>query len=57
MTLSKVNQMDIIDDLLNLLQFGTDTEKDEAFEQLQAMGYFREDDEPETWWLDVVTFN
>ena len=47
--------MDIIDDLLNLLQFGTDTEKDEAFEQLQAMGYFSEDDEPETWWLDVVT--
>ena len=47
--------MDHIDDLLNLLQFGTDTERDEAFDQLQAMGYFNEGDEPETWWLDVVT--
>lgn len=47
--------MDIIDHWLNLLNFGTDTEKGEAFDQLQAMGYFTEDDEPETWWLDVST--
>ena len=47
--------MDIIDFWLNLLNFGSDTEKEQAFEQLQAMGYFTQDDEPETWWLDAST--
>ena len=47
--------MDIIDHWLHLLNFGSDAEKAQAFEQLQAMGYFTPDDEPETWWLDVST--
>tara|TARA_A100001037_G_C14837541_1_gene494987 strand:- start:117 stop:266 length:150 start_codon:yes stop_codon:yes gene_type:complete len=44
---------DIIDYLFDKLNFGTDAEKDKAFEQLQAMGYLAEYDEPETWWLDT----
>ena len=46
---------DIIDELLHLLNCGNATEKGQAFNQLQAIGYFTQDDEPETWWLDVST--
>ena len=48
--------MDIIDYWLNLAQLSAQTpRKGEAFEQLEAMGYFTPDDEPETWWLDAST--
>lgn len=45
--------MEMLDYWLNLLNFGSDDERYDAFNQLQAMGYFTQDDEPETWWLDV----
>ena len=46
---------DILDELLHLLNCGNDAEKERAFNQLQAIGYFTEHDTPETWWLDVST--
>ena len=47
--------MDILDYWINLLNHGTDTEKGQAFKQLQALGYFDKEDELETWWMDVCT--